>query len=283
MPFIKWTLRWQYTFTFLRKPASEIYVPKQRRSLTDEEQLSLVDSTGSALNDNSENQDNAVARKGRGKFYGPGNDNQQDQQQQASRTPRGRDFDATSLRQYPPKAGDKPPTKGHARKKSKSDSRRNSNGLQGSESGSDNNASEEVTKIANSLENININDNNNNNEDEAGTQNNDTPSTQQERLVQQNVDDWESHADAAEVKNKSPIASPVENPFDWQANKQKAEMQKNENAKIDNSNNNNNNNNNRTGFKKGHKKSKSSKIEFNFDPGLSNLFFFFYNLFIKRS
>ncbi|RHZ82203.1 hypothetical protein Glove_112g23 [Diversispora epigaea] len=257
-----------------RKPVSEVYVTKQRRSLTDEEQLSPIsDSKGSTINDNYENQDNAILRKGRGTFRGPGTDNQQDQQdqqQQASRTPRGRDFDATSLRQYPPKTGDKPPNKGHVRAKSKSDSRKNSNGLQGSESGgsgSDNNASDDVSKIANSLENINISDNNNESEVKVTSQYNDTPLTSQEVLVQQEVDDWENHVDVAEMKNNSgfnsPITSPVENPFDWQANKQKAEAQKNENAKGDN---NNNNNNNRAGFKKGHKKSKSSKIEFNFDP-----------------
>ncbi|CAG8564497.1 8338_t:CDS:2 [Diversispora eburnea] len=227
-----------------RKPVSEVYVPKQRRSLTDEEQLSPIsDSKGSIINDNYENQDNAILRKGRGTFRGPGTDNQQDQQdqqKQAPRTPRGRDFDATSLRQYPPKTGDKPPNKGHVRAKSKSDSRKNSNGHQGSESGgsgSDNNASDDVSKIANSLENINISDNNES-EVKVTSQYNDTPLTSQEFLVQQDVDDWENQADVAEMKNNSgfnsPITSPtspVENPFDWQANRQKSEAQKNENAK----------------------------------------------------
>jgi len=67
----------------------------------------------------------------------------------------------------------------------------------------------------------------------------------------------------------SPI-SPIEgninnnNLFDW-SNKQKIDNQKN------NNNNNNDNNSdssksNDRAFKKGHKKNKSSKIEFNFDP-----------------
>ncbi|GBC53865.1 coiled-coil domain-containing protein R3HCC1L [Rhizophagus irregularis DAOM 181602=DAOM 197198] len=220
-----------------RKPGSEINTPKTKHSSTGEEQSLASEHAENANNEKLENQD-TVVRKGRGNFKGPGSENQPDQQQQATRSPRGRDFDATSLRQYPPKTGgDKTPNKGHNRKKSKSDSRQNSNGVQGSESGgssSDNNVSDDVTKVTASLENITIG--------------------------QQIVEEWEKHADS-EVKIKSPVspvspvssvASPADgnpNPFDW-SNRQK-EGPKNEN---------------RGGFKKGHKKSKSSKIEFNFDP-----------------
>ncbi|CAG8602428.1 165_t:CDS:2 [Acaulospora morrowiae] len=240
-----------------RKPGSEIYIPRQRRSLTGEEQL--PDSKDNVNNDNSDNQDNTVIRKGRGKFCGPGSDNQQDQQ--VSRAARGRDFDATSLRQYPPKAGDKTPSKGHARRKSKSD-KRNSNGFQGSESGgsgSDNNASDDVARVTNSLENLNVADSES--ELKPAPQPDNTPSTPQEHL-RQDSEEWEKNADG-ETKNKtgvtSPVTSPAEgvpNPFDWQANKQKLDGQKNDNAKNDN----------KTGFKKSHRKNKSSKIEFNFDP-----------------
>ncbi|CAG8516024.1 4155_t:CDS:2 [Acaulospora colombiana] len=237
-----------------KRPGSEIYVPKQRRSLTGEEPF--PDSKDNVNNDSLENQDNTVTRKGRGKFCGPGGDNQQDQQQ-SPRTPRGRDFDATSLRQYPLKAGDKTPNNGHARRKSKSDAK-NNNGLQGSESGgsgSDNNASDDVSKIANSLENINIGDNEG--ELKPVPQPDDTPSSAPREHLRQGSEEWEKCADG-EVKNKSSVTSPISpvevvtNPFDWQANRQKAEGQKNDN--------------NRTGFKKSHKKNKSSKIEFNFDP-----------------
>ncbi|GES90616.1 coiled-coil domain-containing protein R3HCC1L [Rhizophagus clarus] len=224
-----------------RTPGSEINTPKTKHSSTGEEQSLVGEHAENANNEKLENQD-TVIRKGRGNFRGPGSENQPDQQQQATRSPRGRDFDATSLRQYPPKSGgDKTPNKGHNRKKSKSDSRQNSNGVQGSESGgssSDNNVSDDVTKIATSLENITIG--------------------------QQNVEEWEKHADG-EVKIKSPVspvssvASPADGnptPFDWSSNRQK-EGQKNDNSSK---------NENRGGFKKGHKKSKSSKIEFNFDP-----------------
>jgi len=235
-----------------RKPGSEIYVPKQRRGSTGEE-LSPVGDSANNINDTSENQDNGIIRKGRGKFRGPGSDTQQDQQN--SRTPRGRDFDATVLRQYPPKGGEKP-SKSHSKKKSKSDSRRNSNGQQGSESGgsgSENNASDDVTKITNTLENVNLGDNEN--DSNPTIQINDTPTTPQEG--QQNIEEWEKNAENGEVKTKddvsSPVASPIDgasNPFDW-STRQK-EGQKSDNRPP--------------GFKKGHKKSKSSKIDFNFDP-----------------
>ncbi|CAG8631050.1 7108_t:CDS:2 [Racocetra fulgida] len=199
--------------------ASEIYVPKQRRGSTGEELSPVGESANNNINDTSENQDNGIIRKGRGKFRGPGSsDTQQDQQ--SSRTPRGRDFDATVLRQYPPKGGEKP-SKGHAKKKSKSDSRRNSNGQQGSESGgsgSENNASDDVTKITNSLENVNIGDNEN--DGNPAIQINDTSAAPQEG--QQTVEEWEKNAANGEVKTKddvsSPVASPVDgasNPFDW--------------------------------------------------------------------
>ncbi|CAG8447288.1 16656_t:CDS:2 [Dentiscutata heterogama] len=201
-----------------RKPGSEIYVPKQRRGSTGEELSPVGDFANNNINDTSENQDNGVIRKGRGKFRGPGSDTQQDQQN--SRAPRGRDFDATVLRQYPPKGGEKP-SKGHAKKKSKSDSRRNSNGQQGSESGgsgSENNASDDITKITNSLENVNIGDNENDNN--PTIQINDTSTIPQEG--QQNVEEWEKNVANGEVKTKddvsSPVASPVDgasNPFDW--------------------------------------------------------------------
>ncbi|RGB35593.1 hypothetical protein C1646_113234 [Rhizophagus diaphanus] len=244
-----------------RKPGSEINTPKTKHSSTGEEQSLVSEHAENANNEKLENQD-TVVRKGRGNFKGPGSENQPDQQQQATRPPRGRDFDATSLRQYPPKTGgDKTPNKGHNRKKSKSDSRQNSNGVQGSESGgssSDNNVSDDITKVTASLENITIGENKNeSNPTSQSTTNDSTSSASQEQQI---VEEWEKHADS-EVKIKSPVspvspvssvASPADgnpNPFDW-SNRQK-EGPKNEN---------------RGGFKKGHKKSKSSKIEFNFDP-----------------
>lgn len=248
-----------------RKPGSEIYNPKTRRSLTGEEVSPAGEVADNVNNEKSENQD-TVVRKGRGKFKGPSSDENQPEQQQATRSPRGRDFDATSLRQYPPKSGgDKPPNKTN-KKKSKTDSRRNSNGVQGSESGgsgSENNISDEVAKVAVSLESINIGENENESRPAAqSTTNDSTLSTSQ---GQQTVEEWEKYADGdAKVKNaaNSPVPSPVtspldgnSNPFDWQ-NRQK-EGQKNDNSPK---------NENRGGFKKGHKKSKSSKIEFNFDP-----------------
>jgi len=245
-----------------RKPGSEINTPKTKHSSTGEEQSLVGEHAENANNEKLENQD-TVVRKGRGDFRGPGSENQPDQQQQATRSPRGRDFDATSLRQYPPKTGgDKTSNKGHNRKKSKSDSRRNSNGVQGSESGgssSDNNVSDDVTKVAASLENITIGENKNESKPTSQSTTNDSTSTTSQG--QQNVEEWEKYADS-EVKIKSPVspvspvssvASPADGnptPFDW-SNRQK-EGQKNDNS--------------RGGFKKGHKKSKSSKIEFNFDP-----------------
>jgi hypothetical protein len=251
-----------------RKPGSEINTPKIKHSSTGEEQSLVGEHAENANNEKLENQD-TVVRKGRGNFRGPGSESQPDQQQQATRSPRGRDFDATSLRQYPPKSGgDKTPNKGHNRKKSKSDSRQNSNGVQGSESGgssSDNNVSDDVTKVAASLENITISENKN--ESKSASQSTTNDSTSSATQVQQNVEEWEKYADN-EVKIKSPVspvssvASPADGnptPFDW-SNKQK-EGQKNDNTSK---------NENRGGFKKGHKKSKSSKIEFNFDPGKDN-------------
>lgn len=244
-----------------RKPGSEINTPKTKHSSTGEEQSLVSEHAENVNNEKLENQD-TVIRKGRGNFKGPGSENQPDQQQQATRSPRGRDFDATSLRQYPPKTGgDKTPNKGHNRKKSKSDSRQNSNGVQGSESGgssSDNNVSDDVTKVTASLENITIGENKN--ESNPTSQSTTNDSTSSASQGQQIVEEWEKHADG-EVKIKSPVspvspvssvASPADGnptPFDW-SNRQK-EGPKNEN---------------RGGFKKGHKKSKSSKIEFNFDP-----------------
>lgn len=248
-----------------RKPGSEINTPKTKHSSTGEEQSLVSEHAENANNEKLENQD-TVVRKGRGNFKGPGSENQPDQQQQATRSPRGRDFDATSLRQYPPKTGgDKTPNKGHNRKKSKSDSRQNSNGVQGSESGgssSDNNVSDDVTKVTASLENITIGENKN--ESNPTTTNDSTSSASQ---GQQIIEEWEKYADS-EVKINSPVspvspvssgASPADGnptPFDW-SNRQK-EVQRNDNSSK---------NENRGGFKKGHKKSKSSKIEFNFDPG----------------
>ncbi|CAG8698941.1 12496_t:CDS:2 [Funneliformis caledonium] len=152
---------------------------------------------------------------------------------------------------------------GH-RRKSQSDSRRNSNGVQGSESGgsgSDNNVTDDIVKITASLDNINICDNENESKSAAqSTTNNDALSTGSQG--QQEVEEWEKSADGeVKINNavNSPGASPVDgntNPFDWSANKQK-EGQRNDNAPK---------NENRGAFKKGHKKSKSSKIEFNFDP-----------------
>ncbi|CAG8569456.1 14329_t:CDS:2 [Funneliformis mosseae] len=152
---------------------------------------------------------------------------------------------------------------GH-RRKSQSDSRRNSNGVQGSESGgsgSDNNVTDDIVKVTASLDNINICDNENESKSAAqSTTNNDALSTGSQG--QQEVEEWEKSADGeVKINNavNSPGASPVDgntNPFDWSANKQK-EGQRNDNAPK---------NENRGAFKKGHKKSKSSKIEFNFDP-----------------
>ncbi|RIA93634.1 hypothetical protein C1645_819156 [Glomus cerebriforme] len=254
-----------------RKSGSEINTPKTRRSLTSEEQSLAGEYADNANNEKLENQD-TVVRKGRGNFRGPGSENQPDQQQQATRSPRGRDFDATSLRQYPPKSGgDKTPNKGHNRRKSKSDSKQNSNGVQGSESagsGSDNNVSDDVTKVTASLENINIGENKNESKPSAQSTTNDSTSSASQG--QQNVEEWEKNADG-EVKIKSavsaispvspvsPVSSPIDGsptPFDWASNRQK-EGQRNDNSPK---------NENRGGFKKGHKKSKSSKIEFNFDP-----------------
>jgi len=248
-----------------RKPGSENHIPKTSRSLTGEEQSLVGEYADNANNEKSENQD-TVVRKGRGNFKGPSSENQPEQQQKANRSPRGRDFDATSLRQYPPKSGgDKTPNKGN-RRKSKSDSRRNSNGIQDFESGgssSDNNVSDDVAKVTASLENINIGENENETNPAAQSTTSDlTLTTSQE---QQNVEEWEKYVDGeVKIKNAvspvtSPITSPVDgntNPFDWSANRQK-EGQKNDNSPK---------NENRGGFKKGHKKSKSSKIEFNFDP-----------------
>lgn len=250
-----------------RKPGSEINTPKTKHSSTSEEQSLVSEHAENANNEKLENQD-TVIRKGRGNFRGPGSENQPDQQQQATRSPRGRDFDATSLRQYPPKTGgDKTPNKGHNRKKSKSDSRQNSNGVQGSESGgssSDNNVSDDVTKVAASLENTTISENKNESKPTSQSTTNDSTSTTSQG--QQTVEEWEKYADS-DVKIKSPVspvspvssvASPADgnsNPFDW-SNRQK-EGQRNDNSSK---------NENRGGFKKGHKKSKSSKIEFNFDP-----------------
>ena len=254
-----------------RKPGSEIYNPKTRRSLTGEDVSLVGEFADNANNEKSENQD-TVVRKGRGKFKGPSSDENQPEQQQATRSPRGRDFDATSLRQYPPKSGgDKTQNKGN-RRKSKSDSRRNSNGIQGSESGgsgSDNNISDDVSKVAASLENINIGENENESRPAAqsSTTNDSTSSASQGQ--QNDVEEWEKVVDG-DVKTKnavnspvaSPVASPVDgnsNPFDWPGRQK--EGQKNDNSP------NSPKNENRGGFKKGHKKSKSSKIEFNFDPG----------------
>jgi hypothetical protein len=250
-----------------RKPGSENYVPKTSRSLTGEEQSLVGECADNASNEKSENQD-TVVRKGRGSFKGPSSENQPEQQQKANRSPRGRDFDATSLRQYPPKSGgDKTQNKGNKRK-SKSDSRRNSNGIQGFESGgssSDNNVSDDVAKVAASLESINIGENENESKPAAQSTINDSSLTTSQG--QQNVEEWEKYADGeVKIKNAtnspvpSPVTSPVEvnpNPFDWSANRQK-EGQKSDNSPKSE---------NRGGFKKGHKKSKSSKIEFNFDPG----------------
>uniref|UniRef100_A0A1D1Y4C6 Growth inhibition and differentiation-related protein 88 n=1 Tax=Anthurium amnicola TaxID=1678845 RepID=A0A1D1Y4C6_9ARAE len=250
-----------------RKPGSEINTPKT----TSEEQSLAGEYAENANNEKLENQD-TVVRKGRGNFRGPGSENQPDQQQQA-RSPRGRDFDATSLRQYPPKSGDKTPNKSHNRKKSKSDSKQNSNGVQGSESGgssSDNNVSDDVANVAASLENINIGENKNESKSTAQSTTNDSTSSASQG--QQEVEEWEKRADndvkiksavsanspVSPVNSVSPITSPVDGnptPFDW-SSRQK-EGQKNDNAPK---------NENRGGFKKGHKKSKSSKIEFNFDP-----------------
>ncbi|CAI2190321.1 10221_t:CDS:2 [Funneliformis geosporum] len=121
------------------------------------------------------------------------------------------------------------------RRKSQSDSRRNSNGVQGSESGgsgSDNNVSDDLSKVTASLDNINIGDNENESKPtvQTTTTNNDALSTTSQG--QQEVEEWEKSADGEES--------------------QRGEVTpKNEN---------------RGAFKKGHKKSKSSKIEFNFDP-----------------
>jgi len=242
-----------------RKPGSENYIPKTSRSLTGEEQSLVGEYADNTNNEKLENQD-TVVRKGRGNFKGPNSENQPEQQQKTNRSPRGRDFDATSLRQYPP-GGDKTPNKGN-RKKSKSDSRRNSNGIQDFESGgssSDNNVSDDVAKVAASLKNINIGENEN--ESNPAAQSTISDSTLTTSQEQQNAEEWEKYVDGeVKINNAtSPIACPVDgnpNPFDWSANRQK-EGQKNDNSPK---------NENRGGFKKGHKKSKSSKIEFNFDP-----------------
>ncbi len=74
--------------------------------MTGEEQSPVGEYADNINNEKSGNQD-TVVRKGRGKFRGPGSENQPDQQQQATRPSRGREFDATSLRQYSPKSGGK--------------------------------------------------------------------------------------------------------------------------------------------------------------------------------
>jgi hypothetical protein len=231
--------------------------------LTGEEQSPVGEFADNVNNEKSENQD-TVVRKGRGNFRGPGGENQPDQQQQATRSPRGREFDATSLRQYPPKSvGDKTPNKG--RRKSQSDSRRNSNGVESGGSSSDNNVSDDVAKVAASLETINIGDNENESSPTVQSTTNDLILSASQG--QKNIEEWEKCADGEVNTNPanssvtSPVTSPVDgnpNPFDWSANRQK-EGQKNDNTPKSE---------NRGGFKKGHKKSKSSKIEFNYDPGI---------------
>jgi len=227
-----------------RKPGTELYVPKQRRT-TGEEQSPTGDNAEYAGSDKLDQLDSSVVRKGRGQFRGPLVDAQQDGK--PARPPRGRDFDATVLRQYPPKAGDKPQKQSGGAKRMSRPGRRDSG-----ESGSSDNGSDEVAKLAGALENASIGD-----VEKDGKLATDeptlSPSDHQERLV--DTVDWEKKADA-EVKPKNVV--PAQDHVD---NRPKAEgsiAPRNDNAQR--------NDGTKPQFKKGHKKSKSSKIEFNFDP-----------------
>ncbi|CAG8460001.1 3765_t:CDS:2 [Ambispora gerdemannii] len=204
--------------------------------------------------DKSDNQDSGVLRKGRGTFRGPTSNNESQQQEQAPRAPRGRDFDATSLRQYPPKGSEKP-QKGNNRKKSKSVRRQNSNDGQvdseSGDSGSDGNITDEVNKLALTLETTSIIENGKEIKQNMQQQYNEvsSPSASLERNSQQStVEEWEKVAES-DLILKGSVFAQIDSQSDY---RQKTDGQKTDNGQRP--------------FKKGHKKSKSSKIEFNFDP-----------------
>ncbi|KAG9304017.1 hypothetical protein G9A89_005927 [Geosiphon pyriformis] len=233
-----------------RRPGSD-YVQNPSRSLTGEEQYTFGDNGDNSFYDKSDNQDSSVVRKGRGTFRGPSTSSSDSQQEQGSRTPRGRDFDATSLRQYPPKGGERPQKSG--KKNSKSGRRQNSNGGQaGSESGdsgSDGNFADEINKLSISLESTSINQNGTESKPTVQYYETSSSSAASENFQsQQSVEEWERLADG-ELNLKGSLYTQADG---QQSDKQKLDGQKTDNGTRP--------------FKKGHKKSKSSKIEFNFDP-----------------
>ncbi|CAG8617575.1 2383_t:CDS:2 [Ambispora leptoticha] len=230
-----------------RRPGrSDVSVFKVERNSTGEEHYSVGENVDNSYYDKPDNQDSGVLRKGRGTFRGPISTNESQQQEQAPRTPRGRDFDATSLRQYPPKGSEK------LKKKPKSGRRSNGGqvGSESGESGSDGNITDEVNKLSSTLETTSISENGEEIKQNPQQQYNEafSPTISMDRNSQQStVEEWEKAAES-DLNLKGSVFAQI----DSQSDKQKADGQKTDNGPRP--------------FKKGHKKSKSSKIEFNFDP-----------------
>ncbi|CAG8454756.1 10815_t:CDS:2 [Paraglomus brasilianum] len=229
--------------------SSPTRIDKSENISTDQGAQSL---TLDNANDRSDSSD-TVIRKGRGTFRA-GSDTQQEQK--PSRPPRGRDIDPTAQRQYPSKSNDKSIKQGH--RKSKSESRRGSNGIFQPASESGDSATEaisadDMSRLNAAFESTSINDNNSSLADNVSgvrVQGNATIQTQ-------NLEEWERNADGGERVN-TPTS-----PADGEA--KRLDGQRSDGGNY-NSNSGGNNNTNKPPFKKGHKKSKSSRIEFNFDP-----------------
>jgi len=198
--------------------------------------------------DNANDSSDTVIRKGRGTFRA-GSDTLQEQK--SSRSPRSRDIDPIAQRQYPSKSNDKPMKQGH--RKTKSESRRGSNGILQPASESGDSATEaiftdDMSKLSAAFESASINEKDSNSSFAHGVDNVSGVRVQGSAAIQtQNLEEWERNVDGGE-RVKTPTSPDSEA------------------RRLDGQNSGGNNNTNKPQFKKGHKKSKSSRIEFNFDP-----------------
>jgi len=215
-------------------PGSEAHGSKLSRSTQEADESQSHDHSESVAaqdNDRPDSEDSAqVVRKGRGSFRGL----QEESEDASFRAARGRDFDATVLRQYPTKEDKLSKKKGRSSKE-----KRSSLGepvSDGEDTESDH--IDDVAKLALSLEASSLSGETHlekratTKDDEHAHEDIPVSSLQGDQNV---AEDWEKIADAA-VNDDS---------------KAKADNKPDQNQKP---------------FKKGHKKSKSSKIEFNFDP-----------------
>jgi len=150
-------------------------------------------------------------------------------------------------------------------RKSKSESRRGSNGILQPASESGDSATEafftdDISRLSAAFEHASINEKDNNSPlahgvDTAGIRVQGSAAA----IQTHNLEEWERNVDGGER---------VKTPTSPDGEARRLDGQRSDGGNYNNGGG--NNNTNKPQFKKGHKKSKSSRIEFNFDPGEYN-------------